>query len=155
MIVSSISSITPSPGARGLNALLATVSSTGSAPVVVAQRLRKGSCGSPRGAKRLVADVLTAIASLSNGAVLVRADPAAYGQPTVAAALRAGASVTLEILRPVETAFSSVIFDGGQQPCPSKGCQVQVVATSSTYTRTPSITHGPDDHAAAASRWPR
>lgn len=98
MIVSSISSITPSPGARGLNALLATVSSTGSAPVVVAQRLRKGSCGSPRGAKRLVADVLTAIASLSNGAVLVRADPAAYGQPTVAAALRAGASVTLEIL---------------------------------------------------------
>ena len=37
-------------GVRGLNALLATVTTTGSAPVVVAQRLRKGSCGSPRGA---------------------------------------------------------------------------------------------------------
>src|SRR5512141_2912070 len=40
-------------GVRGLNALLATVSTIDSAPVVVAQRLRKGSCGSPRGAKRL------------------------------------------------------------------------------------------------------
>lgn len=40
-------------GVRGLNALLATISTGRSAPVVVAQRLRKGS---PRGAKRLVAD---------------------------------------------------------------------------------------------------
>ena len=38
---------------RGLNALLATLTVPGSAPLVVAQRLRKGSCGSPRGAKRL------------------------------------------------------------------------------------------------------
>jgi hypothetical protein len=45
-------------GVRGLNALLATVSTSQSAPVVVAQRLRKGSCGSPRAAKRLVADAL-------------------------------------------------------------------------------------------------
>src|SRR4051794_18232853 len=45
-------------GVRGLNALLATVSTSRSAPVVVAQRLRKGSCGSPRGAKRLVGDAL-------------------------------------------------------------------------------------------------
>lgn len=33
-------------GVHGLNALLATVSTTDSAPVVVAQRLRRGSCGS-------------------------------------------------------------------------------------------------------------
>ena len=39
-------------GVRGLNALLATVTTTGTAPVVVAQRLRKGSAGSPRGAMR-------------------------------------------------------------------------------------------------------
>src|SRR6478609_9198213 len=39
---------------RGLNMLLATASTTSAAPVIVAQRLRKGSCGSPRGAKRLV-----------------------------------------------------------------------------------------------------
>ncbi len=37
-------------GVRGLNALLATATTTQSAPVIVAQRLRKGSCGSPRGA---------------------------------------------------------------------------------------------------------
>ena len=39
-------------GVRGLNALLATVTTSGSAPVVVAQRLRKGSCGSPGSAAR-------------------------------------------------------------------------------------------------------
>jgi hypothetical protein len=45
-------------GVRGLNALLATVTTPQTAPVVVAQRVRKGSCGSPRGAKRLVTDAL-------------------------------------------------------------------------------------------------
>ena len=39
---------------RGLNALLATVSSGRAAPVIVAQRLRKGSAHSARGAQRLV-----------------------------------------------------------------------------------------------------
>ena len=48
------------PGVRGLNALLATVTTTRSAPVIVAQRLRKGSSASPRGAKRLVADAVKA-----------------------------------------------------------------------------------------------
>ncbi len=43
-------------GVRGLNALLATVDHRpGTAPVMAAQRLRKGACGSPRGAARLVA----------------------------------------------------------------------------------------------------
>ena len=41
---------------RGLNALLATLTLPGRAPVVLAQRLRKGSCGSPRGAARLIGD---------------------------------------------------------------------------------------------------
>jgi hypothetical protein len=40
------------------DALLATVSTGQATPVIVAQRLRKGSCGSPRGATRLVADAL-------------------------------------------------------------------------------------------------
>ena len=43
---------------RGLNALLATLTVAGSAPLVLAQRLRKGACGSPRGAKRLVGDAV-------------------------------------------------------------------------------------------------
>lgn len=38
-------------GVRGLNALIATVAGEDSAPVIVAQRLRKGSCGSSRGAR--------------------------------------------------------------------------------------------------------
>ncbi len=66
-------------GVRGLNALIATVSTTRSAPVIVAQRLRKGSCGSPRGAKRLVADALTTLSKLPTGSTtkpLVRADSA-------------------------------------------------------------------------------
>jgi len=37
-------------GVRGINALLATVSTATSAPVIIAQRLRKGASGSPRGA---------------------------------------------------------------------------------------------------------
>ena len=38
---------------RGVNALLATATTSGSAPVIVAQRLRKSSAGSARGAARL------------------------------------------------------------------------------------------------------
>jgi hypothetical protein len=48
-------------GVRGLNALLATVSTETVAPVIAAQRLRKGSAGSPRGAARLATDALALI----------------------------------------------------------------------------------------------
>src|SRR3954447_11259172 len=65
-----------SSGVRGLNALLATVTTADTAPVVVAQRLRKGSCGSPRGAKRLVTDALKTTAALTDAKPLVRADSA-------------------------------------------------------------------------------
>jgi hypothetical protein len=101
-------------GVRGLNALLATVSTTQCAPVVVAQRLRKGSCGSPRGAKRLVADALKTVASLSPSSAtarpLVRTDSAFYGQPMVAAALRAGAdvSVTVRLDPKVKAAIATI-----------------------------------------------
>jgi hypothetical protein len=101
-------------GVRGLNALLATVSTIQCAPVVVAQRLRKGSCGSPRGAKRLVADALKTAASLSPSSAtakpLVRTDSAFYGQPMVAAALRAGAdvSVTVRLDPKVKAAIATI-----------------------------------------------
>jgi hypothetical protein len=84
-------------GVRGLNALLATASTCDTAPVVVAQRLRKGSCGSPRGAKRLVADALKTVGSTSPANVLVRADSAFYGTATVGAAIRAGADVSVTV----------------------------------------------------------
>lgn len=82
---------------RGLNALLATLTVPDAAPVIVAQRLRKGSCASARGAKRLVADaVTTARRILQPGTpVLVRMDSAFYGRHSVHAALACGAQVSV------------------------------------------------------------
>jgi hypothetical protein len=77
------------------------VSTAQAAPVIVAQRLRKGSCASPRGAKRLVADALKTVRSLrpdgATGPVLLRADSAFYGSPTVGAAVHAGAQVSVTV----------------------------------------------------------
>ena len=103
-------------GVRGLNALLATVSTKDTAPVIVAQRLRKGSCGSPRGAKRLVADALRTASKLPDGSnlrPLVRADSAFYGHATVGAALRASAdvSVTVRLDKHVKATISSIPDD--------------------------------------------
>jgi hypothetical protein len=99
---------------RGLNMLLATASTQAAAPVVVAQRLRKGSCGSPRGAKSLVADALKTVRCLrpagATGSVLVRADSAFYGSPTIGAAVRAGAqvSVTVRMTPNIKAAIASI-----------------------------------------------
>jgi hypothetical protein len=103
-------------GVRGLNALLATLTTKDSAPVIVAQRLRKGSCGSPRGAKRLVTDALRTVRDLSAGSQgppLVRADSAFYGRGLVLAAVRAGAdvSVTVRLDAKVKTAIAAIADD--------------------------------------------
>jgi hypothetical protein len=105
-------------GVRGLNMLLATVSTGQAAPVIVAQRLRKGSCASPRGAKRLVRDALKTVRTLrpaaATGPVLLRADSAFYGSPTVGAAVRAGAqvSVTVRMDPKVKAAIATIPQDG-------------------------------------------
>ena len=100
-------------GVRGLNALLATATTTDSAPVVVAQRLRKGSCGSPRGARRLVADALKTTRALTDATPLVRADSAFYGRGLVGAAVRAGAdvSVTVRMDPKVKAAITTIDDD--------------------------------------------
>jgi Transposase DDE domain group 1 len=87
---------------RGLNALLATVSTPTSAPVIVAQRLRKGSCGSPRGAKRLVADAAAQVRRLLpdlplSRQPLLRADSAFFGRAAVWAAVRGGCQVSVTV----------------------------------------------------------
>jgi hypothetical protein len=88
-------------GVRGLNALIATVTTARGAPVITGQRLRKGSCGSPRGAARIIGDTLATVKRLqAPGATtkpLLRADSAFYGHPTVAAALRGGADVSITV----------------------------------------------------------
>ena len=84
---------------RGLNALLATLSTDAGAPVVVAQRLRKGACNSSRGAKRLVGDALMQARRLlgPKARVLVRMDSAFYGRGAVHAALAGGAAVSVTV----------------------------------------------------------
>jgi hypothetical protein len=102
---------------RGLNMLLATASAPVDAPVVVAQRLRKGSCGSPRGAKRLAADAVKTVGCLrptgATGPVPVRPDSAFYGSPTIGAAVHAGAdvSVTVRMTPNIKAAIASIADD--------------------------------------------
>jgi Transposase DDE domain group 1 len=86
-------------GVRGLNAVLATVSTETVAPVIAAQRLRTGSAGSARGAARLATDALALIGrtQLVGRAVLLRADSAFYSHALVAAVLTAGADVSITV----------------------------------------------------------
>ncbi|XVX18675.1 IS1380 family transposase [Actinomycetota bacterium] len=99
-------------GVRGLNALLATLATATSAPVIVAQRLRKGAAGSPRGAKRLVGDAVATSRRLLGRAqlVLVRMDSAFYGRGPVHAALKGGAavSVTVRMDKAVKKAIAAI-----------------------------------------------
>jgi len=98
-------------GVKGLNALLAIVSTPLSAPVVAATRLRRGGTNSARGAARLVADALvTTKACGGRGLVTVRADSAYYGHDVIAAARRGGArfSITARMNPTVVKAISGI-----------------------------------------------
>jgi hypothetical protein len=102
-------------GVKGLNVLLATLSTpgpvAGSVPVIAAARLREGAASSVRGAWKLVADALgTARRAGATGLVIVRADSAYYAAAIVATARRAGArfSVTLRHTTAVTSAIAAV-----------------------------------------------
>lgn len=84
---------------RGLNALLATLTTTTSGPVIVAQRLRKGAANSSRGAKRLVGDAAKTARRLLGPTtpILVRMDSAFYGRGPVHAARAGGAAVSVTV----------------------------------------------------------
>lgn len=103
-------------GVRGLNALLATASTASSAPVILAQRLRKGQTGSPKGAARITGDALATLRRMNTGSrsrVLVRADSAFYGHATVGTAIKAGAdvSVTVRMDPAVKAAITTIKDD--------------------------------------------
>ncbi len=77
-------------GVRGLYALLTTVTTDTCAPVIVGQRLRRGACGSLRGAARMATDALATVDRLRTrgGAARrwcverpVRGDSAFYDHP--------------------------------------------------------------------------
>jgi len=97
---------------RGLNALLDTLTTTGRAPVVVTQRLRKGSCGSPRGAARLIGDAVKQSRRLlgADQPVLVRMDSAFFGGPALRAAVAGGAdvSVTVRLTKTIKAAIATI-----------------------------------------------
>jgi Transposase DDE domain group 1 len=98
-------------GVKGLNAMLAVVSTPVAAPVIAATRLRKGSTNSARGAARLITDALQVARSCgAGGLVIVRADSAYYGHQVIAAAGRAGArfSVTVRMNPAVARAIASI-----------------------------------------------
>ena len=97
---------------RGLNALIATLTTDSCAPLVLAQRLRKGSCGSPRGAKRLIGDAVKQARRLlgPGQGILVRMDSAYYGRDAVHAAITGGAhvSVTVRMDQAVKAAIAGI-----------------------------------------------
>jgi hypothetical protein len=98
-------------GVKGLNALLATISTPLSAPVIAATRLRTGSTNSVRGAARLLSDALaTARRAGATGLVIVRADSAFYTHDIVNACRRAGArfSVTARMSATVTSAIAAI-----------------------------------------------
>jgi hypothetical protein len=101
-------------GVKGLTALIVTVSTPGSAPVIAAARLRRGSTNSVKGAHRLVADALvTATAAGATGLRVLRADSAFYSHDVIAACRRHGSrfSITAPQNRSVRTAIAAIRDD--------------------------------------------
>jgi Transposase DDE domain group 1 len=83
-------------GVNGRGALLATISTPTSAPMIAATRLRKGATNSVRGAAKLLADALaTARRAGAVGLVIVRADSAFYSYDIINACRRAGARFSI------------------------------------------------------------
>jgi len=105
---------------RGLNPLVATISTPDAAPVIAATQLRAGNAGSARGAASLIAEavattraVLAARPASSTGEIVVRADSAFYGRKVIAACRRAGVrfSVTVRMDAKLRRAIDAIPAD--------------------------------------------
>jgi hypothetical protein len=96
---------------RGLNALIAAVSTPLSAPVAAATRLRGGNAPSARGAEGLAAQAIgTARDCGATGTIVVRMDSAYYTAAVIAAIRRNGArfSVTAPVTPAIRTAIAGI-----------------------------------------------
>ena len=138
-------------GIKGLNALLAVVSTPTSAPLIAAARLRRGATNSARGAVKLLVDALATVRRAGAARlVLVRADSAYYSAGIVAACRRAGArfsitarltpSVTKAITRIPDTAwvpiqYPNAIYDEQEQRWISDAEVAEVEFTAFTHRR--------------------
>jgi hypothetical protein len=105
---------------RGLNPLVATISTPDAVPVIAATQLRAGNAGSARGAASLIAEavattraVLAARPTSSSGEIVVRSDSAFYGRKVFAACRRARVrfSVTVRMDAKVRRAIDSIPAD--------------------------------------------
>jgi hypothetical protein len=102
---------------RGLNALVAAVSTPLAAPVAAATRLRGGNAPSARGAAGLAAQAIaTARACGCTGTIVVRMDSAYYAAAVIAAVRRSGArfSVTAPVNAGIRTAIAAIPEDAWQ-----------------------------------------
>jgi len=102
---------------RGLNALIAAVSTPLAAPVAAATRLRGGNAPSARGAASLAAQAIgTARACGCTGTVVVRMDSAYYAAAVIAAIRRSGArfSVTAPVNSAIRAAITAIPQDSWQ-----------------------------------------
>ena len=105
-------------GVKGLNVLLAVISTPTSRPVIANTRLRKGSTNSAKGAHRFVAAALiTAKAAGATGSLVLRADSAFYSSEVIAAVGRGKAcfSITARLLAPVRKAIEAIAEDAWTQ----------------------------------------
>jgi hypothetical protein len=96
---------------RGLNALVATISTPLGAPVIAGTRLRGGTAASSRGAASFVTESAgTARAAGCTGMIVVRMDSAFYSAAACGAARRAGAyfSVTVAMNPHVRAAIAAI-----------------------------------------------
>jgi Transposase DDE domain group 1 len=99
---------------RGLNALVATISTPLGAPVVAATRLRGGSAASSRGAASFATEAVhTARATGCTGTLVVRMDSAFYSAAACGAVRAAGAffSVTVQMNPHVAAAIAGIPKD--------------------------------------------
>jgi hypothetical protein len=99
---------------RGLNALIAAVSTPLAAPAVAATRLRGGNAPSSRGAEGLAAQAIgTARDCGATGTIVVRMDSAYYAAAVIAAIRRNRArfSVTAPVTPAIRTAITAIPED--------------------------------------------
>ncbi|AXB45182.1 IS1380 family transposase [Amycolatopsis albispora] len=91
-------------GVRGLNHLIATLSSPVCAPVILTARLRGGTCDSRRGAASMITEAIgLARRAGATGMIVVRADSAFFTGPIIAAIRAAGASFSVTAQKNVAT----------------------------------------------------
>jgi hypothetical protein len=99
---------------RGLNALIAAVSTPLAAPVAAATRLRGGNAPSSRGADGLAAQAIGAARACgAAGTIVVRMDSAYYAAAVIAAVRRNGArfSVTAPVTAAIRAAIAAIPED--------------------------------------------